>query len=350
MSLVRLSGSPFQRGFAQKCSGQESAQRVRDMVSLRLSEEADVLNSQLVKQFLKAQWDFSESYAKAHLDEVRGIAEGHGLFARDLFAFLHLGFLAPMRQALDGCSTLALSDSADGPMVAKNRDYRGEHQALQRLFHHTDPDRPDTSCLFVGSLGAPGAFSSGMNSHGLALADTRIDWPEPGVGWLRYFLMSEILWQAQDIPSAIALIEDAEHVGGGSLALADADGRVAMVELGSPGVAIETGGASYVHTNHYLAQDLADRVERLAGDVTSQSSRARLDTLRSAQAGFGPATTHKDIAALLSSHGPGNGRLCRHTGGGQDGTISGVVYLCGPREVVFSAGIPCSAGWQSFRL
>ena len=96
--------------------------------------------------------------------------------------------------------------------------------------------------------------------------------------------------------------------------------------------------------------DRDDPVERLAGDVTSQSSRARLDTLRSAQAGFGPATTHKDIAALLSSHGPGNGRLCRHTGGGQDGTISGVVYLCGPREVVFSAGIPCSAGWQSFRL
>ena len=350
MSLVQLSGSPFQRGFSQKSSERETAQRVRNMVKLRLSEEAEVLHSQLVQQFLNAQWEFSASRAKAHLDEVRGIAEGCRLSARDLFAYLHLGFLSPMRQALDGCCTLALSVSVDGPMVAKNRDYRGEHQALQRLFHHTDPDRPDTSCLFVGSLGAPGAFSSGMNSHGLALADTRIDWPEPQVGWLRYFLMSEILWQARDVPSAIALIEGAEHVGGGSLALADADGRVAMVELGSPGIAIETGGASYVHTNHYLAPHLADRVDRLAGDVTSKSSRARLDMLRSAQAGLGPATTHEEIAALLSSHGPGDGRLCRHPDGGQDGTISGVIYLCETREVVFSAGIPCSTGWQRFRL
>ncbi|MDU8941818.1 C45 family peptidase [Ovoidimarina sediminis] len=350
MSLVELSGSAFQRGLAQGDAAPRAAVEVRGMVRQRLADEAQLLSGARARDFLEAQWAFTARHANDHLQEVIGIAQGFGLPARDLFAYLHLGFMAPLRQALDGCSTVALAASADGPMIAKNRDYRGEHQALQRVFLQRDPEKPNVSCIFVGSLGAPGAYSSGMNSHGLALADTRVDWPEPGVGWLRYFLMSEILWRAEDVPQALALIGEAAHVGGGSLALADAAGRVASVEFGSEGAVARTGAAQYVHTNHFLAPELAGVVERLAPDNTSQSSIARLQSLSAAEVGFGPDTTAEDLCALLASHGEGEGRLCRHPSAGLDSTISGAVFLCRSRTLLFAAGTPCDAGWQRFCL
>lgn len=347
MACLTLSGSAYERGLGQARLCPESAPQVRRMIRSRLSEAAALLQGERVSAYLAAQWAFCEAHTPRAMAETQGIAEGFGLEPRDVFTFLHLGFLAPLAHAQDGCSTVALARSADGPMIAKNRDYRGDHQALQRLFLHRDPASPETACLMLGSLGAPGAFSSGMNSHGLALADTRVDWPRPGIGWLRYFLMTEILWRASSVAEALAFIRAVPHVGGGSLALGDAEGRVAMAEFGSGGAVVSEGPEALVHTNHFIALELAAAAGALLPDATSQSSLGRLAALHAASAAFdGAHTRHRDLMALLSSHGGGAGQLCRHRTEAEDGTISGVVFLCRAREVWFADGTPCSAPWQ----
>lgn len=129
---------------------------------------------------------------------------------------------------------------------------------LQRVFLHHDPTHGGKRCLFVGSLGCPGAFSSGVNSDGLALVDPRVDRNGPGIGWLRYFLMTELLWKTSTVREAVDIIRNYPHVGGGSMAIADASRCIASVELGSPDAQVEmkkSGG--FAHTNHFLSAPLA---------------------------------------------------------------------------------------------
>ena len=270
--------------------------------------------------------------------------------ARDVFTFLHLSFLTEKTAQAEGCSTVALSHSNQGPLVGKNRDYRGEHQALQRIFLHKDPAFGDKHCLCVGSLGAPGAFSSGMNSSGLALADTRIAWPQPGVGWLRYFLMTEILWQANTVAEAVELIRSVPHVGGGSISLADASGCIAVVELGAHDIAVEMRKAGgYVHTNHYVLDPLSAAMDKpSANDATSQSSFGRLQTLSRALPGLEEHASRTGVLDLLSTHAGSSDSLCRHASGGEEFTISSAIYACRDKSLTFVSGPPCDGPRQTF--
>lgn len=348
---VHLTGSPEARGRAQAQAARGIETQVRNSVLVSLKAASDDLSRPDVAEYLAAQRRFSEKHAVRHMEELQGIAEGFGLHLEDVFAYLHLSFLTPRPLQLDGCSTIALGNSQEGPLVGKNRDYRGEHHALQRVFIHEDPQFPEKRCLCVGSLGAPGAFSSGMNSKGLALADTRIAWPRPGVGWLRYFLMTEVLWQTDTVADAVALIRSVPHVGGGSIALADASGNVASVELGSEDVAVqmsETGG--FVHTNHFVYEPLAGCAGPAATDATSQSSLGRLAVLSEALTGIEQHACRDDIRDLLSRHGQADRCLCRHADGSEEFTISSAIYSCRERSLSFSAGNPCRDEWRTYRL
>jgi isopenicillin-N N-acyltransferase like protein len=113
--------------------------------------------------------------------------------------------------------------------------------------------------MCLGSLGSPGAYSSGMNAAGLALADTQIGAEPTAVGWLRYFLMTRLLATCAD------------GRGGAGPDLRDAPcrrriaghgrchGATAAVELGADQVVAATRGALSWRTNHFLSAELAAR-------------------------------------------------------------------------------------------
>ncbi len=227
-----LLGNAKQRGEQQAGISPALNQEVRNVIAARLEGSRDVLAQPTAREFLAAQWEFSEKSALTHLEEVHGLAKGYRVSPRDLFAYLHLSTLDAGNQANDGCSVIAIGNTQDGPLLAKNRDFGGRHQRLQRVMLHKDPSRPQDWCMFVTSLGSPGAYSSGINGHGLAVGDTHVGYSKPGVGWLRYFLMTEILWNVSTVAAALELISSVPHVGGGALVLADRAGCLASVELG----------------------------------------------------------------------------------------------------------------------
>ena len=348
---ILLTGSPFERGQQQYQWDPDFKPFVYKAIADRLNFMEKALADKEVKSFLDEQWLFSERHASEAIEELSGIACGYDILTKNLFSYLHLGVIDDRIGDEDGCSAFAIKNTTHGPILSKNRDYQGAHQKLQQVFLNSDPAWGGRQCLNVGSLGSPGAFSSGMNSDGLAVADNRIGWSKPGVGWLRYFLMTKLLTDTSNVDEALELIRNFQHVGGGSIVLADASGKMATVELGHGQVYIETTEQNYIgHTNHYLHPDLARHATCTPHDPMSGSSTGRLERMNSGAMAQDKELTLDRIAEFLSLHGGATQALCRHGVDGDALTISSVIFCCKKRELYYCPGRPCETDWQVYTL
>lgn len=355
-----LRGDAYARGELQARLCPDQVPAVRHAVHSRMAGLGDALERPAVADFLAAQWDFARVHDASGFSETLGLAAGFGLGAQTLFAYLHANVIADMTAppraqppAGEGCTAWAARRSdGGGAWVVKNRDYRGEHGTLQRVFHHADPAWGRRTMLCVGSLGSPGAFSSGINSDGLAVADTQIDTRDHGVGWLRYFLMSHLLRSCATLAQALAQITALQHAGGGSLVIGDATGDVAAVELGHGALAAEGAGAPWtVRTNHFTAVPTAAMGMAAAGADAARCSHDRRgrvrDTLQARRGEMDMAA----IRALMAGHDQdGRSGPCRHAQGDGSRTLSTVVYGTRIPSLVMSDGAPCLGRWHSYAL
>jgi hypothetical protein len=350
--MLRLAGSPRERGAAQAFAAPDRIAPVPSAVAMRLrvAGASGHLSAPPVG-FLEEQRRMSAAHVPEALEEIAGIADGFGLSAEDVFTYLHLGTLADLAHAFepqtDGCSAWAVAAGPDGPLVVKNRDYRGEHLGLQRVFLHADPMWGGRQVLCVGSLGSPGAFSSGMNSDGFALVDTQVATTDHAPGVLRYFLMSRLLSQCASVPDALYLVAALPHAGGGTLVMADAAGAVGAVELGASRQIVDPGAGWVARTNHFTSPGLAHATIPEARPVSVGASGPRLDALRSALPRRQWAV--RDAQELMAGH-RGGGAFCRHGEDGDSRTISNVVFACADRMLHFSEGFPCSRARRVFAL
>jgi hypothetical protein len=351
---VVLSGSAFERGRQQAERCPEAAAAVAAAVRGRLRQLADVVGRRGSTGYLRAQRELTERICPEAIEEIRGICAGFALREDELFAYLHLGVvgdLAAVGQAPEGCTAWAMPHPGCGTMVGKNRDFRGEHLALQRVFRHSDPSWGARRVLCVGSLGSPGAYSSGINSDGLAVVDTQVATSDHGVGWLRYFVMSRLLASCARVAEAVQTLRALEHAGGGTLVIGDASGAVAAVELGREAVEVEQpAGAWVARTNHFVSRRLAAKTLLDATEPLASSSPERLEVIRAALAN-GSEWDLDTAAATMASHGAGTREaLCRHGQNGDARTISCSVFFCRPATLHFSSGPPCEAPWLRFTL
>ena len=353
---IILSGPAVERGQQQAERRPELAHLVRAAVTGRLCQLETALKRPQVVDFLQAQRHFLHTNDLPGFEESQGIALGYHLQHDDLLAYLHANIIADMDASLgapvppdsDGCT--AWAHAAGHPaLVVKNRDYRGEHGALQQVFLHRNPQWQQRMMVCVGSLGSPGAFSSGMNTDGLAVVDTQIGTRDHGVGWLRYFLMTALLRECRDVPQALAFIGSARHAGGGSLVLGDRQGRVAAVTLGHHTASTVAQSAQWVaHTNHCTDPSLA-RDERLPQGDPTDCTFTRLDQVQRALA---HADGPMDVAfarALMSSHLE-HGGICRHAQGDTSRTLCCAIYDTHTGTLHLSHGNPCEAPWSRYDL
>ncbi|QPC42396.1 hypothetical protein HW532_06565 [Kaustia mangrovi] len=353
---VMLSGDAHERGLGQARKGGAGAGAVRNAVAAAVDAAgAAGLLDPPAQAFLDAQRAFAQETDPASLLELRGIAEGFDIPEPVLFVHLHLGILRDLKatgpEAGDGCSAWAVADGTDGPMVVKNRDFRGTHLGIQRVFRHKGPDIHGGEMLCVGSLGSPGAYSSGINGWGLALVDTQVGTGDHGVGWLRYFLMTRLLSDCRTVEDAVRFVSSARHAGGGTLVMADPSGAVAAVELGNSGIAVERGSPAF-RTNHFVSPELAGRTLQHGGDRAARNSHARFAGLGAAMASERNWSA-RSAADLMASHvpGDGSGSLCQHpVDGGDSSTISSAIFACRRRRLYFAEGNPCEGRWRRYEL
>lgn len=253
------------------------------------------------------------------------------------------GYVSDVAEA--GCSVAARA--GQGPLLAKNRDFLLTHRPLQALIA-VQPTR-GYPWLSVGSLGSPGVYSSGMNSAGLAVADTHVRTWDIGPGVPRFSLMQQVLERYADVPGAVAHLCRTPRIGAGTVTLADAEGRVACVELSHTRAAVRLPGrrAWLVVTNHFRHPRLCRLHCGGGGDNGDEAtSRARAARLQRAR----PATSAAAALRLLSSHSRSPGCLCRHIYGLDSGraTLSAVAYEPARRGALVRLGQPCQADtWQA---
>jgi hypothetical protein len=300
-----------------------------------------VLGTAEARRYLARQRAFAEEQSAPELAEMRGLCEGFGIDEGQVFALFHLSNLSGVHET-DGCSAWARPSPAGGAILAKNRDLSGSHRDGQETFLHVDPQAAGGPFFCVGTLGAPGAYSSGMNAAGLALADTSIQAPRHGIGWLRYFLMTRLLISCRSVADACAKIAAARHAGGGSLILADASGDVAAVELLHDGARISRDAPAY-RSNHFWCED-PDTVRSRLSPAALKSTLGRRETLRAMLCAGVGLDEPDGIMRAMADHGDEQREpLCRH--GGDDGshTVSTVVYRTVDLMILFSRGAPCGS-------
>jgi hypothetical protein len=349
---LTLTGSDRQRGQQQAMLRPDLVPAVRAAVLGRLRALQPALDRPDVADYLQAQQRFLLAHDRPGHEESLGIAQGYGLAHDDLLAYLHANIVAdlaaPAPPAIDGCTAWAYAAGSPA-WVVKNRDYRGEHGALQHVFLHRDPAWRQRTLLCVGSLGSPGAFSSGMNSDGLAVADTQIGTRDHGVGWLRYFLMTALLRACRDVSEALAFVGRVPHAGGGAIVLGDRHGQVATAALGHRAPSHVVRSTQWVaHTNHCTDPALARDV-RLPQDDPTDCTFTRLQQVQHTLARAQQPMDLAQARALMSGH-QARGGICRHPHGDGSRTLCCVVYDSAHGTLHMAHGNPCDAPWASYRM
>lgn len=343
-----LIGDARTRGMAQATIPKIDPDAIRRAIEQRHAAARTILSSPDARTFLVRQRIFADKHCPTEIAELLGISAGFDICEDTLFALLHLPVLSGSF-AVDGCSAWARPRDGGGAVLAKNRDLSGPRRDWQEVFLHRDPDAPAGAVLCVGTIGMPGAYSSGMNATGLALADTAVQAPHHATGWLRYFLMTHLLKTCRSVDEACDRILSFRHAGGGSLILADSFGAVAAAELFHTGALIERS-APVCRSNHFLGE-VPEAVAARMTPPAFRSSVGRLAILkRLLDEGLG-LTGIADIPAAMADHGACDREaLCRHGEGDDSHTISCAIYDTANGRMMFSRGAPCGDHWETARL
>lgn len=340
-----LKGSAFERGLLQAKLCSEMIAPVRENILTQLSKHEDLLQSDKAKHYLREQTKITEALFHDVFEEIKGIAKGFTLRVVDLLRFYHLRIL----RDLDGCTTWVISHAAEGAIVGKNRDLVFGNQALQRVFVHIDPAWQGKKNLSVGSLGAPCAYSSGINSDGFCLADTNILTSDHGLGACRYFLMPFLLATCNSVDQALKKISELPHAGGGSLTLADGNGKIAVVELGHHNLNMKKETDWLAITNHFTSAKLAPTNLRSGRQLEIENSEDRLRYITRKMPAIYQDSSLVPATEIMKNHRQPGG-LCRHGESDASSTISGSLYNCRDRKLCFSDGNPCNSPWYEFSL
>lgn len=373
------------RGSAREIGRQHGRQiqhlrpRLMQVMAQRLESlrRLDADNPQVLRPALAAL----EELDRPLLDFLHGLADELNLNFDDLLRYTLSSYLNDLRKvrhslsgpdtgaATDGCTTWAASGALTGdgrPLLAKNRDYHRDHIALQHLARVAPAD--GYRFLSLGSAGSPHVFSSGVNERGLAVADTHVLSWDIGPGLPRFSLMRELLTHHADIASALDYLRSVQHMGAGTLILADAAGQLAVCESGHRRCGyLQAGpGQPLVSTNHFVTEELAgawmeDEPPLLVGNSPARRQRV-LDALSS----LASPGDESWAVALMSAHGDAQNAICRHPlpddsplphPSLDSSTISSVLFFPAGRACQPSApglrlaiGQPCTARWQEWSL
>ncbi|OQY18714.1 MAG: hypothetical protein B6I34_10355 [Anaerolineaceae bacterium 4572_32.1] len=297
-----------------------------------------------------------EEYDAPLLDMIRGQAEAldfefDTLLRYDLTSYLRDDLLTRKPPSTEGCTTWAATASAAAggqPILVKNRDYRLEHLPLQIVTHAT----PDSGYRYVcsGSAGSPGVFCAGINQAGLAVADTHVCSTDIGPGLPDYALMMHLLEAHGSVSSALDYLRSAPRLGRNNLILADAQGCLAVFEIGHRSYGLfETRDGVLVNTNHFVSPELRDCfVDTNSPQMKDNSFHRYEKATRELNAAWGRIDL-PFAQRLMAAHDGPSASICRHPmAGSESATISASIFLPAQRTMLFCHGLPCQGRYDEF--
>lgn len=372
--LLTLHGTAFDMGRQHARQVQAVRPMLQEVIASRLALLQTLGANR--SQALLAAHQALEEMDRPLLDFLAGLAEGLALPVGEMVRYTLSSYLTDLHKVsgglvqaqIDGCTTWAASGpaTADGrPILAKNRDFHQDHLPLQCLTWV----RPDVGYAFLslGSAGSPHVYSSGINERGLAIADTHVLSRDIGPGLPRFSLMREVLQHHDTTRSALDYLGSVQHMGAGTLILADSQGHLAVWESGhaQSGYVEAVGGPFLSSANHFVTPALADQWVENELPIFQGNSLARRARILAA---LGTDTGKVDPAwakAMMTAHGTPQDAICRHPitdpdrphhPGLESSTISTVLFLpLGLPDdptpgLLLAEGQPCRAPWSPWTV
>jgi hypothetical protein len=206
--------------------------------------------------------------------------------------------------------------------------------------------------VYSSSAGSPGIFCAGINEAGLAVADSHVSSTDLGPGLPDYSLMMHILEEHDSVTSALDYLRSVPRMGRNNLILADAQGRLAVFEIGHRRDGLfETQDGVLVSTNHFVSRELQDCFV----DINPPSKRGNsFHRYEIVTRGLNAALGQIDVPfaqRLMATHGDLLTAICRHPREGIDSaTISTSIFLPAQRTMRFSHGLACEGCYEDFTL
>lgn len=251
VQVIELSGTPAEIGHAH---------------GKQLAKPINALSDNYVKRFfgndrqremaMRAAAVFETKLDPRHLEEIKALAEASGVSTHQAMLGNCFLDLTP----ITACSAVALtgSASADGvPRLARNLDFPSlgvlDGQSVLLIY------RPRDRFAFA-AVSWPGMAGvvSGMNEHGLTLANMEVDRPGGVPKAMPYALLYRtILEKCKTVKEAIDLLEKADRQTPNNLILMDADGGRAVVEIYPDKIVVRRAenDKPLISTNHRRDKD-----------------------------------------------------------------------------------------------
>lgn len=246
LSLLELSGSPFQIGQALGKFGAQAAHSYlvqssswSSVMAWRGSDAARTMQV-LVEQH----------FPLIH-QELLGLAAGLELPAQDVFLWNCRGDIWAM--APDGCTTVQLPLAA-GPRITHNEDGDPGFAGYCGIGQFA-PDGGPRFASFVYPASIPG-HTFAVNEHGLAMTVNNLRSRQVAVGVPRMVLTRALLSQTE-LPQALALLRNTARAGGFHLSLAQRGRQdLLSVEFNAMGVSVQAIQKPGLHANHVVHESM----------------------------------------------------------------------------------------------
>ena len=202
---------------------------------------------------------FESRVSPEHLAEVNALAKESGVEPRQMLlaqCFLDLS-------AMTACSTITLPADASPDGVARfgrNLDFPSFDVADKATVVFVQ--RPGDGRNAFATVGWPGMIGvlSGMNEHGLALANMEVDRERRLPTAMPYTLLYRtVLERCKTVNEAIELLQKTPRQTANSLMLMDATGDRAVVEITPENISVRraTSNQALISTNHHRGEDLS---------------------------------------------------------------------------------------------
>jgi isopenicillin-N N-acyltransferase like protein len=300
------------------------------------------------------------AFSPTCLEEIEGIAEGAGVATTDILAInvrTEVMFSARARDASihlpPECTSFAALPSATAEghtLIGQNWDWLLHSFDTVVVLEAVRDDGPN----FVTVVEAGLLAKTGMNAAGIGLATNALvsgdDRGEPGVP---YHVLLRALLDAEDLPSALAILQRGWRSSSANYLLAHRDGTACDVEA-SPGdftslhVLFPDRRGLLFHTNHFVSPRFTGRDVSL---WVMPDSPFRLDRAgRLADEIEGPVTP-QHLQSILSDHGNHPLGICchpddRHAPLDQGASVASVIMDLDSRTMWVSDGNPCTAPYR----
>ena len=267
--------------------------------------------------------------------EFAGIARGAGLAIEELligngftdvrdYVFFAAPAAAAAAEHAGECSALLVAASAadDNPIVGQTWDMSTDARPFVVLVHRRPTGAPET----LGVTTAGCLCLIGMNSEGVAAGNTNLIPTDARAGVNYLFTITKAL-KCSSAEAAAASIEAAPRMSGHNYYVADERKAINLEATATRVVRTDVADGVFVHTNHYLSEEL--RPLEFAGQDPANST-FRYERLAGNFADVAAPVTMADCWAALSDDTRGAGAVCNEDYEGRYGQFStlATVIMC----------------------